>query len=166
MFGQDTIERVVQQLQIQLDHGTTSTDPNTLPTSNDSPLPTSKTFKIESSLYLSTSTLLNDIQSFADLYRNFRDEYKEYFGNDSESDHVNEIIAHEQDLSELSSVNEMNAVTQQERGVPVDPDLKRTFDNLQYINLYHYTGDVSLLDELIYNSQSQSGVVSNDYGTE
>ena len=60
----------------------------------------------------------------------------------------------------------MNAVTQQERGVPVDPDLKRTFDNLQYINLYRYTGDVSLLDELIYNSQSQSGVVSDDYGTE
>ena len=65
----------------------------------------------------------------------------------------------------MSSVNEMNAVTQQERGVPVDPDLKKTFDNLQYINSYRYTGDVNLLDELIFNFQSQSGAVSNDYGT-
>ena len=76
---------------------------------------------------------------------------------------MNELLAQEQEKSEISSVNEMNAVTQQERGVPVDPKLKNIFDSLTYIDAYRITGDVRMLDELIYNNQSP---VDNDYASE
>ena len=60
-YGEDTVDRAVAELQGQLELGTSTTNQNTIPTSNDSPLPTSKTFKIDKNLYLSTSTLMNDI---------------------------------------------------------------------------------------------------------
>ena len=131
------------------------TGPNTQETSRstESPQPSSQTFKISKSLYLSTSFLLNDIQNFVDIYKQFRDEYTQYF--DSDHDDNGEILAHNQSKSEQSSNEELNPI-QSSEGVPVEPALAKAFKNLEFIDTYRVTGEARLLDELIYSVQSPS----------
>ena len=65
-YAEDTIDRVVRDVKIW--NGGNSQSP----------------FEIKKPLQISVSLLLNDIQSFADLYRSFRDTHFEYFDIEDE----------------------------------------------------------------------------------
>lgn len=59
-YAEDTIERVIDQIKLQTSKGISK-------------------IEVKRSFQISVSLLLNDIQSFANLYRAFRDTHFEFF---------------------------------------------------------------------------------------
>lgn len=79
----------------------------------------------------SANLLVNDIQSFANFYRQFRDSYPSWFSDD--------------DHGLLSA----NKTAQSDAFVPVAPTLSSVFFQLQLVDEYRSTGISSNLQELL-----------------
>lgn len=91
-----------------------------------------KKFRIKKSYAISVNLLKNDVQKFANLYREFRDSNPEWF--DITKDHFNQEI-------------------ENEYFVPVVPALSAVFAQLQLIDDFRVSSDSKYLDEAVEEHQ-------------